>query len=86
MSYNIKILKAIADETRLNILISLLKKEMNVFKITDAVKKSQPNISIALRKLADANLIEARKDQRNVFYKIKNRQLVEKILELVKDG
>jgi DNA-binding transcriptional ArsR family regulator len=86
MSYNIKILKAIADETRLNILISLLKKEMNVFQITDAVKKSQPNISIALRKLADANLIEARKDQRNVFYKIKNRQLVEKILELVKDG
>lgn len=84
MSYDLKLLKAFADETRLNIVLNLMKKEMHVLEIVPLVNKSQPNISIALRKLQEADVISSRKEQRNVYYKIVNKEKISKILELVK--
>ena len=84
--YNIRLLKALADETRLEIITNLLKKELSVLEIVSIVKKSQPNISIALRKLEDAGLIVSRKDGKKVIYSIKDRAFIEKILGMISNG
>ena len=85
MSYSLAKLKALADETRLNILLLLLKSELPVQEIVDHIKKSQPNISIALKKMEHAGLIISRKEGKNVYYSIENKTTIQKILELVKD-
>ncbi|MDO8480501.1 MAG: metalloregulator ArsR/SmtB family transcription factor [Nanoarchaeota archaeon] len=86
MNYNLRILKALADDTRVQILLFLLKKENSVLEIVNVVKMSQPTISIALQKLEDAGLIVARKEGKKVFYSVSERDMVQKILELVKHG
>ena len=86
MGYNLRILKALADDTRVQILLFLLKKENSVLEIVSVVKKSQPTISIALRKLEDAGLIVARKDGKKVFYSVSEKEVVQTILEQVKHG
>jgi ArsR family transcriptional regulator, repressor of sdpIR and other operons len=83
--YDIKLLKALADETRLNIILNLMKKERGVSEIVLLVNKSQPNVSISLKKLEEAGLIIGKKQGKQVFYSIKDRQLVEKILALIKN-
>jgi ArsR family transcriptional regulator len=85
MNYNIKILKAVGDETRLNIILNLMNKEMSVLQIVSAVKKSQPNVSIALRKLLDAGLVSSRRDMKQVFYKINKKDFMIKLLDLIKN-
>ena len=86
MGYNLRILKALADDTRVQILLFLLKKENSVLEIVSVVKKSQPTISIALQKLEDAGLIVARKEGKKVFYSVSEKELVQTILEQVKHG
>ena len=77
MRYNLDILRAIADETRLKILLSLKKKDMNVTELVSVVNKSQPNVSLALRKLEQASLISKQKKGKMIIYKL------QKILELI---
>ena len=86
MNYNIKILKSIADETRLNIILNLMKGSKNVSEIVKLVNKSQPNISIALGKLSDVGLISYKREKKKIVYSIKNKEFVEKILNLIKNG
>ncbi|HLC96216.1 MAG TPA: metalloregulator ArsR/SmtB family transcription factor [Candidatus Nanoarchaeia archaeon] len=86
MGYDLSILKAIADDTRLAILLSLQKSRKSVSELVLIVKKSQPNISIALRKLLQAGLVSPQKEAQHVFYSIKNEQLIDAILELIKHG
>ena len=81
---NLKVLKALADETRVRILGELLKKDLYVSEIVPKVKKSQPNVSLALQKLADAGLISAAKEGKNVRYTIQKRELVERLFALLK--
>jgi ArsR family transcriptional regulator len=81
-----KILKALADETRLNIILNLLQKERSVLDVVSLVGKSQPNVSLALRKLEEASLIVSRKDKKKVFYTVKNKEFVQKILKMVENG
>ena len=85
MNYNTKILKAAADETRIKILLELTKKEMRVQDVVLAVGKSQPNISIALKKLQEAGLIKFRKDGNKILYKINRIEIVNKILDIAKN-
>ena len=84
MNYNINILKALADETRVNIILVLKEGEKSVSEVVSKVNKSQPNVSIALKKLENVGLISQNRDKKNVFYKIKNKELVDKILNLIK--
>ncbi|PLW80647.1 transcriptional regulator [Candidatus Woesearchaeota archaeon] len=78
-------LKALADETRLKIIKELLKKERNVTQLVEKVKKSQPNVSLALNKLENAKIISKKKNGKNIIYSLKNKENIKKILELVKD-
>ena len=83
MRYNLDILRAIADETRLQILLSLRKKDMNVTELVSIVKKSQPNVSLALRKLEQASLISKSKKGKMIIYRLSRKELLQKILELI---
>jgi DNA-binding transcriptional ArsR family regulator len=80
-----KILKALADETRLNIILNLLQKERSVLDVVSLVGKSQPNVSLALRKLEDAGIVVSRKEGKSVFYSIKDKEFVQNILKLVEN-
>ena len=81
--HNLAILKALADDTRIRIVLILLKKEMSVLDIVHDVKKSQPNVSIALKKLEQAGILASRRDKRNVMYSIKEKTWLEKLLEMI---
>ncbi|MFH1239936.1 MAG: metalloregulator ArsR/SmtB family transcription factor [Candidatus Diapherotrites archaeon] len=69
---SLKIFKALADETRLNILELLLDGERCVCEIFPKVKRTQSTVSLQLSKLEKAGLIESRREGKKIFYKIKD--------------
>jgi len=81
----ITILKALADDTRLGIVRLLLDGSKNVTEIVSKVKKSQPNISLALKQLLYAGIIAQRKDGRMIFYSVKEPAKIKQLLRLLED-
>ena len=79
----ITVLKSIADETRLKIIEYIGKGEKCACEIVPYTKKSQPNVSLHLKKLEQAGILSSRKDATKVLYKIKDKRVL-KILELLK--
>jgi len=69
--------KALADNTRQQILQMLLEKEMCVSEITDAFDMSQPTISHHLSVLKQFDLVTGRKEGKQVFYAVNRDNLVE---------
>ncbi|MBU0571157.1 MAG: metalloregulator ArsR/SmtB family transcription factor [Candidatus Omnitrophica bacterium] len=64
----VKIFKALADHTRQEILSLLSKEEMNVTDICSGFKTSQPTISHHLQILRNCDLIDQRRDGKNIYY------------------
>jgi DNA-binding transcriptional ArsR family regulator len=81
----VTIFKALADDTRLKIVRFLLKKSNNVTDIVSYIKKSQPNVSLALKQLNFAGIILQEKKGREIFYSIKNTTKIKKLIELVEN-
>jgi ArsR family transcriptional regulator len=71
----LKILSLLADETRLRILKYLEKGEVNVTKIVEHLKLSQPTVSHHLRKLEESGLVIKRQYKRWVFYAVNKKSL-----------
>ena len=69
--------KALADDTRQQILVMLLDREMCVSDIVDAFDMSQPTISHHLGILKQFNLVTSRKKGKQVFYEIRRDNVVE---------
>ncbi len=69
-------LKLLADETRLSIIELLKNGEQCACKIVPYTKKSQPNVSLHLKKLEEAGILESRKEGTNIRYKIKNKKVL----------
>ncbi|MEJ2248966.1 MAG: metalloregulator ArsR/SmtB family transcription factor [Candidatus Lokiarchaeota archaeon] len=69
-------LKALSDETRLDI-ISLLRhgEELCACDLEDFINKSQSTISRHLKKLEEADLIQSKKEGVKVLYKIKDPRI-----------
>lgn len=67
----VKIFKALADQTRQDILEMLAGSEMNVTDICAAFKISQPTVSHHLHILRNSNLIDSRKEGKNIYYYVK---------------
>lgn len=67
---NVRIFKALGNETRLKIIEILLIKSHNVTDLTLMCKKDQTTISRHLSNLVNSGIINQRKIGRNVFYKI----------------
>jgi len=78
----IKTLKALGDETRLQILLYLLKGEQPVLSIVNELKKAQPTISIGLRKLEEAELVSKKRDGKQIIYATDAKK-IQKILEVL---
>jgi len=76
----LKITKALSDPTRLKIIQFILKEEKCVCEIIPHVNRSQPTVSLQLKKLEDLDLIKSTKKGKFVFYSIKE----EKIKEILK--
>ncbi len=79
----IQFLKAIADETRLKIIEFLKDGEKCACEIVPHTGKSQPNVSLHLKRLEKAGILEARKEGTNILYRIKDKRVyrILKILE-----
>jgi len=69
--------KALADDTRQQILEMLLDGEMRVSDIVDAFTMSQPTISHHLSILKQFGLVTTRKEGKEVFYAINRSNVVE---------
>ena len=82
MTKRIDILKALSNKTRLKIIEFLKGGEKCACKIVPYTKKSQPNVSLHLKKLEEKGILESRKVGTNVYYKIKDNRVL-KILKLL---
>jgi ArsR family transcriptional regulator len=68
--------KTLADDTRQQILVMLLEREMSVGDIVDAFSMSQPTISHHLGILKQFGLVVSRKEGKQVFYAINRDNVV----------
>lgn len=70
--YNLKakVLKALADETRLQILEFLKGGEKCVCEIVPHIGTSQSNVSQHLRILKDAHVVTDRREGRSIYYSV----------------
>ena len=84
MQRKIKLLKALADETRIKIVQCLMDGERCACTLVPAVGKAQPTVSQHLRILEEAGVLESRRDGVNIWYRIKSDQAVQilKILDI----
>ena len=77
-----RLLKALADETRLRILSLLNVREMCVCEIMVALDLTQPTASHHLGILQNARLVKDRKEGKWVFYSLSDAQLMRNVLWL----
>jgi len=71
----LKILKALSDQTRLKILELLLEGEKCVCEIFPRVKRTQSTVSIQLKVLEKAGILEPKRIGKKVFYRIKDSRI-----------
>jgi DNA-binding transcriptional ArsR family regulator len=72
---NVKIFKALGNSARLKIVQTLLVKEHNVTDLTSIIKKDQTTVSRHLLTLTNASIIKSKRNGRNIFYSIFDRQM-----------
>jgi len=78
-----KLLKALANETRLKMLRLLSKSEMCVCELTVALDLTQPTASHHLNILENMRLIKDRKEGKWVFYRVANSELVQHLFNFL---
>ena len=81
---NLKIFKALSEETRYKIIKVLLEGEKCACEIPDLIGRTQSNTSMHLAKLQDWDIIKVRKDGKMRLYSIDNEK-VRKILKLLEE-
>jgi len=68
----VQVFKLLSDETRLRILLYLLREgELHVTALCDRLKQSQPAVSHHLALLRVASVIEARRDGKHNYYSVR---------------
>ena len=72
-----RMLKAVANEKRLQILFAVADKEMNVGEIEKLVNLSQSALSQHLAVLRAAGIVSTRRNAQTIFYKLKDNQVKE---------
>jgi ArsR family transcriptional regulator len=83
MRHELKIFKALSDETRLNIVEFLLDGEKCVCEIFPHMKRTQSTVSIHLGILEKAGILSSRRDGKRIYYRIKDPK-VRSILNALK--
>lgn len=72
-----ELLKALAHESRLIILCLLIESEKTVRELEDLLKLRQPAVSQQLARLRADNLVEARREGKNLYYAIARPEVIE---------
>ncbi len=81
----IKLFKCLADKSRLLILKSLIKEPMYVELLAQRLQLTPPTISFHLKKLEDASIVKASKEQYYTVYSINEDVLKSAIIDLIKE-
>ncbi len=86
MEAHIKLLKALADETRIKIVQCLMDGERCACAIVPAIGKAQPTVSQHLKILEEAGILASRRNGVNIWYKIRSDRAIQimKILDIQK--
>ena len=63
-------MRAVAEETRLRLMLALAEGELSVTELTRIVDQSQPRVSRHLKVLADAGLVERSREGAWIFYRM----------------
>ena len=79
----IEIFKALADPTRLKILECIKDREKCICEVIPYSGKSQPNVSIHLKALKQAGLVNERKDGTKIMLSIADKNIF-RIIDLAK--
>ena len=79
----IEIFKALADPTRLKILECIKDEEKCICEVIPYTGKSQPNVSLHLKVLKQAGLVNERKDGTRIMLSIADKNVF-KIIDLTK--
>jgi DNA-binding transcriptional ArsR family regulator len=74
-----RLLKALANESRLMILCSLVQNELNVSELNDRVVLSQSALSQHLAWLRRENLVQTRRDAQTIYYSLQGSNAKEVI-------
>ena len=77
MKEDLKILKALADETRLRIVEFILEGEKCVCEIFPHVKRTQSTVSIQLGTLEESGILKSKRDVKKIFYSISDMKVVD---------
>lgn len=77
-----QVLKAVANEKRLQILYVIADREMSVGDIENVVKLSQSALSQHLAVLRAAGIVSTRRSAQTIFYTLKDKS-VKRLLELL---
>lgn len=80
----VSILKALANTDRLIILCHLALEELNVSEIEQKTGILQPTLSQQLMMLRKSDVVNTRRDGKQIFYSIKDPKLIE-VLKLMHD-
>jgi len=84
-----ELFSALSDTSRILILLSLLQQERNVSSLAELVGISESSVSHHLRNLRLLHLVRARKQGRQVFYRLDDdhiSELIQSGLDHVKHG
>lgn len=82
VNMHIKLLKALADDTRIRIVQCLLDGERCACAIVPVIGKAQPTVSQHLKILEEAGVLESRRKGVNIWYKIRSDEAIQ-ILEIL---
>lgn len=80
---NLKLLKALSEESRYKIVEVLLKGEKCACEIPKLIDRTQSNTSMHLAKLLKNEILESRRDGKKIIYSVKNKK-VKKIIGVLK--
>ncbi len=76
-------IKVLSDPSRLDILDALKEgSEMSASEIEKAIGKSQSSTSQQLKNLVNANVLNVRRESRNKYYKIRDPQIFNILIEI----
>lgn len=79
---NAKLFKALGNVRRLQILFSLVGRELNVGELEKIIGLSQSALSQHLAILRSENIVKTRREAQTIFYSIRNDKVI-KILNLL---
>ncbi len=80
MEKELRIFKALSDETRLKIILFLLDGERCVCEIMPYIDRAQSTTSLQLQKLENLGIVSSRRDGKSVYYRITSAE-VAKVLK-----